>query len=201
MNKIAIYGGTFNPVHNGHINLCNECQKIYSFDKLILIPTNIPPHKNAVELASNTHRFHMLELAVFDISNFEVSDIEFNLGEKSYTINTILELQKQYPCAQIYLIVGSDMLRMFKKWHRYEDILKEVPLIVGARHDAEFQELLELKSHFGSLSAKIDIVNINVVDISSTEIREKLLKNKSISELVNYRVEDYIKKNNLFTNK
>ncbi|MFZ2537821.1 MAG: nicotinate-nucleotide adenylyltransferase [Oscillospiraceae bacterium] len=200
MNKIAIYGGTFNPIHNGHINLCNGCQQLYNFDKIVLIPTNIPPHKNAVDLASNIDRFNMLKLAVSNIANFEVSDIEFKLGAKSYTINTILELKNQHLDAEFYLIIGSDMLRIFQEWHRYEDVLKEVTLVVGARHEAEFDELLTIKSHFGSLSMKIDIVNINVVDVSSTDIREKLSKNESISKLVNYRVEDYINKNHLYTN-
>lgn len=200
MERIAIFGGTFNPVHRGHIHLCSECQQIYHFDKILLIPTNIPPHKNAPILASNIDRYNMLTLSVGDIPYFEVSDIEFQLGEKSYTINTVLALKKQYPKGDFYLIIGSDMLRMFSKWARYEDILKEVTLVVGARHEAEFEELVSIKQKLLSLSHKVDIINISVLDISSTQIREKQSKGEAISELVAPAVEGYIKKNHLYEN-
>lgn len=196
--KIAIFGGTFNPVHNGHIHLSKECLMRYSFDKILLIPTNLPPHKAAKGLISNEHRLNMLTLATENEDMFEVSDIEYRLGSKSYTINTINELKKQYKQAEFFLIAGSDMLLMFKKWHRYEDILKSVTLIVGARHEAEYERLLSFSQSFGELSQKIQIINIAPIDISSTLIRQKLANHESINELVNFRVEKYIKEHNLY---
>lgn len=198
MNKIAIFGGTFNPVHNGHINLCNECQNIYNFDKILLIPTNIPPHKKPVDLASNQDRYNMLKLAISGNDKFDVSEIEYKYDKKSYTINTVLSLKKQYPNSEFYFILGSDMLKTFNEWYRYEDILKEVKLVVGARHQKEFSELLDIKSKFSNLAEKIDIVNINVMEISSTMIRENITKNKDIKNLVDNKVLKYITEHNLY---
>lgn len=196
--KIAIYGETFNPVHNGHIHLLTECSKIYSFDKILLIPTNLPPHKKAQKLASNEDRFDMLKLAIEGENCFEISDIEYKLGEKSYTIYTINMLKKQYENAEFYLIIGSDMLRMFDKWYRYEEILNCTKLVVGARRDAEYNELFAMKDSFGELSSQIEIVKINALDVSSTQIRENIKLCKDIDGLVNHKVKEYILKKGLY---
>lgn len=195
--KIAVFGGAFNPVHNGHINLCLECDKFFNFDKILLIPTNIPPHKSADNLASNQDRLSMLKLASKTNSLFDVSDIEYHLEGTSYTYKTILELKKIYKNADLYLIVGSDMLKMFHKWYNYKQLLDEVTLVVGAREKSEYEELIKIKENLVN-SKKIEIININVITLSSTQIRECIKKNENISHFVNKDVEKYIYSHKLY---
>lgn len=197
--KIAVFGGAFNPVHKGHINLCLECNKVFNFDKILLIPTNIPPHKSADNLASNEDRLSMLKLAIKTNSLFDVSDIEYHLEGTSYTYKTILELKKLYKNADLYLIVGSDMLRMFDKWYKYEELLDEVTLVVGAREKSEYDELIKIKEKLVN-NKKIEIININVISLSSTQIRESINKNQNISDLIDKDVEKYIYSHNLYAN-
>lgn len=197
--KIAIFGGTFNPVHNGHIHICLQCQKKFRFDQILLIPTNIPPHKSAVDLASNEDRFEMLRLATKENPLFCVSDIEYRLSGTSYTYHTIQQLKKENQNDSYYLIVGSDMLRMFDKWYRYQDILKEVTLLVGAREQSEYNELMKIKKNDYSDSEKIQIINIDVLELSSTEIRKDIKKGISIERLVHPDVQQYIYSHNLYT--
>ena len=198
MDRIAMFGGTFNPIHNGHINLCKECQDLYKFDQVLLIPTNLPPHKNTVGLASNKDRYSMLMLAVEALEDFHVSDIEYQLGQKSYTIHTIVALKKKYPKAQLYLIMGSDMLGTFKEWYRYEEILEQVTLIVGARHEAEYAQLLKLKEQFGDWSDKIEVISLYVLEISSTAIRQSIAQGEDVRKSINPKVADYIMEHNLY---
>lgn len=197
MNRIAIFGGTFNPIHKGHINLCLECNRKFNFDKIILIPTNIPPHKDVIDLASNEQRLDMCKLAIKDNPLFEVSDIEMRLKGISYTINTINELKKIYKHTQIYLIIGSDMLFVFDKWKDYKEILDKVVLVIGARHSNQYNEMIKyvkvnLKSH-----SNIRVIRVKTVDVSSTQIRYELSKNRTPA-LLERQVYEYIVKNNIY---
>ena len=146
MSRIALFGGTFNPVHNGHINLCLECHKKLNFDKILLIPDNIPPHKSSDDLAGNAHRLNMLKIAAKENELFEVCDIEYKLKGTSYTVNTIAELKKIYKEDELFLIIGSDMLFMFDRWFCYEKILKSVTLVAGARKKTNMTLWLNIKS-------------------------------------------------------
>lgn len=200
MKKIAIFGGTFNPVHKGHINLCLQCNYIFNFDKILLIPTNIPPHKECeTQLASNFDRLNMLKIAILENPLFEVSDIEYQLGGKSYTYNTIIELKKKYTDYEMYLIIGSDMMKTFHLWYNNDLILKEVTIIAGARHENEYNELLLLKEKQFNSSNKIQIADINIAEMSSTQIRQAIRDGLDMSK---YLFEDemkYIKAKKLYT--
>ncbi|MEG2428866.1 MAG: nicotinate-nucleotide adenylyltransferase, partial [Oscillospiraceae bacterium] len=115
--KIGIFGGSFNPIHNGHLNLCYQCNKIFNFDEILLIPTNIPPHKSNAQFISNSHRINMINLAIENQALIKSSEIEFQLGGTSYTYNTIIALKKIYPIdTEFYFLIGSDMLEIFDKW-------------------------------------------------------------------------------------
>lgn len=199
LQKIAIFGGSFNPIHNGHINLCMQCQTQMGFDKILLIPTNIPPHKTSKELASNNDRLTMLRLAVSNDPLFEISDIEFRLSGVSYTYNTILALEKEYKNSEFYLIIGSDMLEMFHKWYCYRELLEKVTLVVGARKKNEFLTLQKIKEEAFSSSEKIQILNISVVDVSSTQLRQAIKNGDNPKDYLNQQVYDYIKAKNLYT--
>lgn len=198
MKKIAIFGGTFNPIHNGHLHLCDEMQKKFHFDKILLIPTNIPPHKECNELASNSDRLKMLKLATQNNPLYEVSDIEYRLQGTSYTYHTIQALKQEYKNCEFYLIIGSDMLRIFDKWYRYRDILSEVTVVAGAREEQEWNELIMLKNEKFQNTNKIEIVDISVFPKSSTEIRNAIKNNGDIEGSVPLSVLSYIYAHNLY---
>lgn len=193
-----MFGGSFNPVHNGHINICEWCQEEYNFDEVLLIPTNIPPHKVANDMASGQDRINMLKLATYGLDYVTISDIELLETGVSYTYLTIDKLKQIYKNDALYLIIGSDMLFMFDKWVNYEQILENVTLITGARHENEYQKLLDKKDSFGKYKDKIDIINLDIKDISSTDIREIIKSNILIEEKISIEVFDYIKEKNLY---
>ena len=173
MGKIAIFGGTFNPVHVGHVNLVCAVNKIYNFDKIIIIPTGIPPHKSAPNLPKGEERIAMCKQAFSELSNLEVSDMEIASEGKSYTIDTIGKLRKEYANEDLFLIVGSDMLLCFDKWKDYKKILGAVTLVAAARSKQDKQSIAKKAEQLQEMipEAKIDIADIDIIDISSTEVR------------------------------
>lgn len=196
MTKTGIFGGAFNPVHNGHVNLAREAIEQLKLRKLLIIPTYESPHK-ATKLLPFDTRMEMCRLAFDGISDkceVTVSDIERQMGGVSYTINTIRELAKQCPEAQFYLLIGGDMLFSFREWYKYESILKESKVCAVARGGDNFTDMLEFAAEMG----RVKVLPTNVVDVSSTEIREKLAAGKDISELVPQSVAEYIAANDLY---
>lgn len=198
MKKLAIFGGTFNPVHEGHLSLCRACMQAFSFDKLLLIPDNHPPHKEAVELASNEDRKRMLELAASNEFRMEVSDIEFRMGGTSYTVNTVSALMKEYPDWELYLILGTDMLLTFREWKEWERILSMVFLITGERRDEEYIRLCMERETYKALKEKIFVIQYPPIEVSSTEIRKLLKEGKDVRGLLNPSVLQYIKEKKLY---
>lgn len=202
MEKIGIFGGTFNPIHNGHIALCNACNEYFGFDKLFLIPSNVPPHKTVPNLASNIDRFNMVSIAAKKVKNAVVSDIEFILGEKSYTIFTLEEIKKLYPSAELFLIIGSDMLLSFHTWYRYEDILRLATLVAGGRAENITDKM---KAYASSLMAtsvefenKVKVIEIPINILSSTQIRESIKEGRGVEKLLSPEVFEYIRDNSLY---
>ena len=133
--KIGLFGGTFNPVHNGHINLVKNFKDKLSLDKVLVIPTAVPPHKQAESLVSSEDRLNMCRLAFSSLA--EVSDVEIERGGRSYTVETLEELKKIYKDDDLYFLVGSDMLLSFKRWYRWEDILTMCTLCATDRDNEE----------------------------------------------------------------
>lgn len=196
MTKTGIFGGAFNPIHNGHVNLAREAIEQLKLRKLLIIPTYESPHK-ATKLLPFDTRMEMCRLAFEGISDkceITVSDIERKMGGVSYTINTIRELAKQCPEAQFYLLIGGDMLFSFREWYKYESILKESKVCAVARGGDSFTDMLEFAAEMG----RVKVLPTSIVDVSSTEIREKLAAGKDISELVPQSVAEYIAANDLY---
>lgn len=196
MTKTGIFGGAFNPVHNGHVNLAKEATEQLKLRKLLIIPTFESPHK-ATKLLPFDTRMEMCKLAFEGISDkceVTVSDIERKMGGVSYTINTIRELAKQLPDAQFFLLIGGDMLFSFREWYKYESILKESRVCAVARGGDNFTDMLEFAAEMG----RVKVLLTSIVDVSSTEIREKLAAGKDISELVPQSVAEYIAANDLY---
>ena len=132
MKKTGIFGGAFNPVHNGHVRLAEEAVKQLKLRRLLIIPTYVSPHKHT-DLAPYEDRAEMCRRAFGHIPGVEVSDIEVRLGGTSYSINTVRALKEMYPNEQFFLLIGGDMLFSFDKWYKYESLLKETKVCAAAR--------------------------------------------------------------------
>ena len=196
--KIAMFGGSFNPIHNGHIMLANAFQKELSLDKVLIIPTYIPPHKQRDYSVSPQQKLEMCRLAVKDMPFAEVSDIEIKRQGASYTYMTLQELRKIYPHDELYLITGADMFMTIHQWKNPE-IIFQLAVICGVpRNDDDISHLQKQSDYLHSLGAKTKILDMNIITVSSTQIRNNVSHNKSISGMVNPDIENYIIKNNLY---
>lgn len=198
MKRLAVFGGTFNPIHNGHLHLCKECAKQIYFDKILLMPTNLPPHKQTQELAKNQDRLEMCRLAVEHDPLFEVSDLEMQMQGISYTVNTLRRLKEIYSDWEIYFIIGSDMLFMFHRWISYQEILEMAHLLVGARAPREYDQMVAYTRRRLQNYEKVHILHIPVLPISSTEIRRSLDNPEWVLEYLNPKVYDYIREHRLY---
>ena len=128
--RIGIFGGTFNPPHSGHVHLARTLAKALQLNRVLIIPANLPPHKQAQMLASGADRMQMCRLA-FPDTLFEVSDIELSRGGKSYTCDTLAALREKYADASLYLFMGTDMLLTFHQWRAPREILRMCRLCVA----------------------------------------------------------------------
>jgi nicotinate-nucleotide adenylyltransferase len=190
--KIGILGGTFDPIHLGHLVLAEQVKEKLQLDQVIFMPSASPPHKTKRKLSSAKDRFQMTKLALENNPTFLVSDIELNRGGLSYTVDTLKQLKKQYPDSEIYFLTGSDVLNEIQTWKDPEQIYKLVKVVIAIRPGFDS---FDSKNHFAKKSI---IVPITGIDISSTQIRERVKKKQSIKYLVPAKVEEYIKKKKLY---
>ena len=197
MRKIAIFGGTFNPVHNGHVNALRQIVSAVELDKVFIMPAKIPPHKIAPDLAGERERLEMCRLAFENFSQAEVSDYELKRQGKSYSVYTIRHFKELYPEDKLYFIVGSDMLLSFHQWYEYEEILRKCGLICMSREDGDRDRLLEYAEKMRA-KGEIIIIPAKPFEASSTLIREKLKNHEDCSCYLDKNVVQYITDNNLY---
>ena len=125
MNRIGILGGTFNPVHIGHLTIAQMVHEQLELDKVIFVPSNLPPHKSSKRVVSSKDRCHMLRLAIKGNSHFDISDFEVKKRGKSFSIDTVSYLRDRYPCGtKLFFIIGSDLLEALHTWKRIDEMLK-----------------------------------------------------------------------------
>jgi len=190
MKSIGIYGGTFDPIHTGHLITAQSVCELRKLDKIIFIPSFISPHKTDRITSSPKHRINMLKLAIKGIPYFDYSDIEIKKKNISYTINTIRALKSSYE--NIELIIGYDNLITFDTWKEPDKILELVKLVV-LRREVKEENLIQNK-YFD----KAVLVETPIIEIYGTEIRERVRNNKNINFLVPQKVMVYIYKHNLY---
>ena len=194
MKKLGIFGGTFNPPHIGHTRLVEHFVKELGLDRLLVIPTAVPPHKVTSDLVSGEDRMNMCMLA-FD--NALVSDIEIARGGKSYTYDTLCEIKQLYPDYELYFIVGSDMLLSFDRWYRYEDILDMCTLCAADRQETD--SLLKKNGIPKCFEGKrLYVSELAPFEVSSTEIRGLVNNNESTDGLLEPAVRAYIDSRGLY---
>lgn len=197
--KIGIMGGTFNPIHNGHLILAESAYEQFHLDKIIFLPSGNPPHKPNVSYIEAKHRCNMVDIAIYDNFHFEISLDEVNRPGITYTADTLRDMRRADPASEFYFIIGADSLFSFETWHQPEKICKYCTLLVATRegHDSKAVEnkISELRKKY-----KADIFRIISpdFDISSKLIRERVSAKRSIKYFVPKAVEDYIRRNDLY---
>ena len=198
--RIGLFGGTFDPVHLGHLLAAQEAYEQLDLSRVMLMPAHTRPHKDRVVTTSAADRLAMLRLAAADDARFEVSDLEVRRGGSSYTIDTVAALRAEVD-AEIILLVGSDSVPELPTWHRVGKLMDLCTLVVMARPGFSVEQLDRLR---GALSAEQveriagDLLAIPLIEISSTSVRERLAAGRSIRYLVPRAVEDYIAATGLY---
>jgi len=190
MKPVGILGGSFDPIHLGHLITSYDVLEKRNLEKIIFIPCHISPHKTDQKPTEDTHRLNMVKLAVEQYPYFEFSDYEIHKGDVSYTYNTLLELKKTYD--QIELIIGFDNLIVFDKWFRPDDILKLAKVVVMKR------EIDNIPLMHNKYFESVILLETTLIDISSTEIRERVKNGASIDYLVPSKVKEYISTHSLY---
>ncbi|MBE6081272.1 MAG: nicotinate-nucleotide adenylyltransferase [Tissierellaceae bacterium] len=198
-NKIGIMGGTFDPVHIGHLIIAEESRVNFDLDKIIFVPTGEPPHKNLKNVTSAKDRYEMTLLSIMHNPYFYISDIEIKREGLTYTIDTIKYFKKRYPKSEIFFIIGADSLINIDKWKNSEELLRESKFIVAKRVGIEYSLLEERINEINDKYSKIVFsVTTPYIDISSTDIRKRVKNGENIKYYLPLDVEAYIKKNRLY---
>ncbi len=197
--RTGIYGGTFAPVHNGHVLAAKAFLEQMKLDELLIIPASIPPHKKIDESDNPEHRMRMCELAFGDIPNIVVSDIEIRRGGRSYTVDTLRELTA--PGRKLFLLCGTDMMLTFDEWREFETIFKLCcPVYIRREDDRGLDARIIEKNneYYNKYGVAFRKIVADPVVMSSTEIREKIKAGGDISDYVPPKVAEYIKENKLY---
>ncbi len=199
--NIGIMGGTFNPIHNGHLALAKAAMEQFPLDTVWFMPSGLPAHKSNAELADGSHRLKMTELALAGQKGFEPSDFELKQKGYTYTANTLSELTQLYPNDTFYFIIGGDSLMKFLSWRSPDTILKNAVLLAAGRHGFSEEEL-QAQAEFlqNTYNARVYFVEMEEVAISSHEIRAycKQGQYEKISEYLPETVFNYIREQKLF---
>lgn len=191
-DRIGIFGGSFDPVHNGHISVIKSFLNSHLLDRIRVLLTPYPPHKKSDQQSSYQHRLNMLEIAVKNLKNVDISDLETRLPQPSYTLQTIDYLKTNEPDNLFFLCIGEDSVVNFSEWYRFEEILKKVTLVVAERPG------FDKRNVSADILEKTIFVEHTPVNISSTEIRKGKAGNGE--NALPEEVKMYIKKHGLYLN-
>lgn len=172
--RIGVYGGTFNPIHNAHVRMAEAYVRQLRLDRILLVPTHIPPHKRAVDLAPDEDRLAMCRLAAAELPRFEVSDREIRQGGRSYTYRTLEQLRAAYPGDELFLLMGADMFLTVQDWVEPAAIFRQATLCVGQREPGGLDRLRAHKAKLEQQGARCVILDMPPAPLSSTEIRRQL---------------------------
>jgi nicotinate-nucleotide adenylyltransferase len=191
----GIFGGEFDPIHHGHLNLARQVRSIKGLDGVVIVPSIKPPHRDSLALSPFADRLAMVSLATEELPYFLASSVENDMNLSGFTLDTIRTLQQMFPGINWHLIVGADQGEVFDTWHQPDEILKEARLLVGARPGYE-PRLPTLKD-----TSRVEIISIPLIDLSSTDIRHRVstgMTKSDLSRLVPAAVAAYITSHRLY---
>ncbi len=204
--RIGILGGTFNPIHNTHLEIARSAQEQLQLERVIFIPARTPPHKQAdATLVAAHHRVRMVELAVADFDafeDFEVSDIEISREGPSYTVDTVVELKEQLgPEAEIFFLMGTDQVLELSTWHQVERIAEMCHLVPVERPGFPLSDLERIADRLPEnvmASLRTDVLKMKPSELSASNIREALASGRDVSGLIPKPVLRYIRQHHLY---
>lgn len=191
--KVGIFGGSFDPPHKGHMQAAAGSRKEFGLDRLILLPTGVPPHKNSIT-ATAEQRFEMCRI-VAEKYKFEISDYEVFSRAYCYSADALEHFAEVYKNDELFFVVGGDSINYIDKWHTPERIFKVCTLIVAAREEIDKELIARLRAEYG---AKICFMHNRIIDISSTRIRDNIKNKISVRGMVDDEIYEYIEKNLLY---
>lgn len=199
IEKIGIMGGTFNPIHNGHLLIAEYAREEFKLDRVLFLPTGQSPHKSDAAIAEASIRCDMIELAIADNPFFQLDFTEVNTEQISYTYLTLQNLKKVYPDAQLYFILGADSLFDLEGWKEPAQILMNCNVLAAYREQEEQKNFGKQIAYLNKkYNACIYPLHAPVFNVSSRNIRSRISKNETIRYLVPKEVDDYIKKARLY---
>ncbi len=192
--KIGLFGGTFDPIHTGHLIIAETIRSDFGLDRVVFVPTSIPPHKPEGPEADSESRYRMVQLAVNGHDGFTVSDCEIRRGGASYTLDTLKEFHQSEPGQGnvFYLIVGMDSLIDMKHWKKPEAIFELATILVASRSGFDSSQVESW------IKVKTVMVQTPLVDISSSEIRKRIRSGRSVRFWIPESVEKYIRQEGLY---
>lgn len=225
--RIAVYGGTFDPLHEGHLRVAAGIVEAFDLERLLLVPAAVPPHKRGIEISSPYHRMAMLALATIDYPRIVLSSIELESPDRPYTIETLGKLQKRYPGCQLFFVMGADSFKDVTSWREYRRILTEYRVIVAVRpgsaptpNQSSFdhsttdemtghlppeirERIIDLRGQLRPSEADlaeqhIYLTDYVAVDISATDVRRAAAEGRPLAGIVPRRVAEYIAKHQLY---
>lgn len=199
--KIGVMGGSFDPIHNGHLVLAEQVRTRFQLDKIIFIPAGNPPHKEAV--VKKEHRFNMTKIAIEDNEFFEISRLEIDTTETTYAIDTIRSLKESYrDDTEFFFITGADAIIEISLWKDFAELLNICKFIGATRPGVDEDYMKEkIDALVNEYKADITITQVPALAISSTDIRRRVKYNLSIKYLLPAKTEEYIYENNLYIDK
>jgi len=219
LKKIGLFGGSFNPIHLGHLRAALEVRIAFDLDTVLMIPSARPPHKRGKSMAPGKDRLEMVRLATSTTPEIVASGMEFDRPGLSYTVETIERFQAKVDDAKVHLIIGLDAFREYETWHRHADLFRLAPIIVMLRPEIDVTDLHQAKNQMEKLLAKISdqyrfdplllrfthpdlqpvyILEVTRLAISASHIRQLIKNNVSIRFLMPEQVERYIEKQGLY---
>lgn len=197
--KIGIMGGTFNPIHNGHLLIAENAYHQYGLDQIVFLPAGIPPHKQHMGILDKDHRCAMIDLAIENIPYFRLDRREVDAAQISYTYLTLTQLKEENPEDEFFFIMGADSLAYFDKWKNPKIILNKATVLAAVRDEFDTGALKqEIKRITDKLGGNIGFITTPEFDVSSQNIRNRVACGQSIRFLVPDKVRDYILYHNLY---
>lgn len=196
MKRLGVMGGTFDPIHHGHLFVAEEARAHFDLEQVLFVPNSTPPHKDNRNVSASHHRFAMTEIAVAANHHFACSTLERDRAGASYTVDTLLALRELHPETELFYITGVDAVAEILTWKRHEEVIQLAQFIAAAR--SGYDPAVLAQELPASYQQRIEILHSPALEISSTDLRRRVAENRPIRYLVPEDVVEYIERNQLY---